>query len=131
MAYNTNMAAAARRHLDAGERLYNTPRNDIAGYLFGVAAECAFKQMMINSGMRPSDTRRDDPFFAHFQELKTLVRDLAQGRLQSELKRYAENSKFLQYWDVSMRYSDGRGVKATWVDRWRADARDIIGMIDL
>lgn len=127
------MASAARRHLEAGEQLNGTARKDVAGYLFGIAAECALKQMMLNSGMRPKprEQRREDPFFAHFEELRTMVRDNASGRLHTELRRYAENSGFLQYWDVAMRYSDGRAIRTTWIDRWHNDARDIMGAMDL
>lgn len=131
MAYNSNMRASARRHLDAAEQLHGTSRNDVAGYLFGIAAECALKQMMLNSGMRPNGNRRDDPFFLHFQELKTVLRDQVYGRLHTELRRYAEDSRFLQYWDVTMRYSDGRDVEPAWVSRWRENAKDILGAMDL
>src|ERR1700694_1375541 len=102
--YNQSMRAAAHRHLEAGDTLKGTNRKDVAGYLFGLAAECALKQMMIASGMRPlvEANRRDDPFYAHFEELKTLLRDNAYGRLVTELRRYAEKTAFMQFWDVSM-----------------------------
>lgn len=127
------MASSARRHLEAGEQLKATARKDVAGYLFGIAAECALKQMMLNSGMRPKERahRRQDPFFAHFEELKAMVRDHAHGRLHTELRRYAENGRFLQHWDVTMRYSDGRDIRPAWIDRWHEDARDIMGAMDL
>lgn len=66
------MRRAAFRHLQAAEMLANTDRRDVAGYLFGIAAECALKHMMASSGMRPlpESQRRDDPFYAHFEELK-------------------------------------------------------------
>lgn len=130
--YKTNMRAAAFRHLEAGEHLKSTKRKDVAGYLFGLAAECALKHMMRASGMRPlpDSERRRDPFFAHFEELKTLLRDAAGGRLATELRRYAESSSFLQHWDVSMRYSDGRTVREVWIERWHKNAKDIVSAID-
>lgn len=52
--YASDMRRTAYRHLAAAEHLYtSTDRQDVAGYLFGIAAECAFKQIMIDSGMRP------------------------------------------------------------------------------
>lgn len=77
--YPQDMRKAAYRHLEAGAHLNGTSRKDVAGYLFGLAAECALKQMMIASGMKPLSERdrRQDPFFAHFEELKTMVRDRA------------------------------------------------------
>ena len=131
--YNRDMRIAAYRHLAAAERLCTTDRKDIAGYLFGIAAECALKQIMIASGMRPlaESERRDDPFYAHFEELKSMLRDTATGRLRTELRRYAENSAFMQHWDVSMRYSHGRDVRSEWVDQWQKDARDVTGAMDM
>lgn len=130
--YDKDMASSARRHLRAGEHLINTERKDVAGYLFGVAAECAIKQMMIASGMQPlpNEKRRDDPFFAHFEQLKTLLRDSAYGRLRAELRRYAENTAFMQHWDTDMRYSHGKDISSAWVDHWYGDAKDVIGAMD-
>jgi hypothetical protein len=130
--FRQDLRAAAYRHLEAAIHLHGTNRHDVAGYLFGLAAECALKQMMVSSGMRPlpEAERRDDPFFAHFELLKRMLRDTAHGRLKTELRRYSENSSFMQHWDVSMRYSDGKEIKTAWVDRWRRDAKDVIGAMD-
>lgn len=131
-AYASDMRQSARRHLEAGERLYQSARNDVAGYIFGIAAECAFKQLMLASGMRPlpPDRRRDDPFFAHFEELKALALDRATGRLSMEIRRFAEAPGFMQHWDVSMRYSHGRDIDPRWIDRWHDNARDIIAKME-
>jgi len=132
--YARDMGAAARRHLEAGEYLLerNPPRGDVAGYLFGLAAECALKQMMLAANMRrlPDADRKNDPFFAHFQELKTLLLDRASGRLASRLNGYASDSRFMQYWDIRMRYSDGKGIKVEWIKRWHGSARDVVGAMD-
>lgn len=47
----------------------------VAGYLFGLAGELAIKQIMIESGMRPKTPKgqRDDPIYAHFPTLRTLL----------------------------------------------------------
>lgn len=127
--YVSNMRAAAFRHLEAGTKLSDSTRRDVAGYLFGLAAECALKQIMLDSGMRPSEPRSEDPFYAHFEELKRLVRDNAKGRRSDELRRYAEKSSFMQHWDVTMRYSDGREIRDEWITRWHEDAKNITGVI--
>jgi hypothetical protein len=128
MAYRRDFAASARRHLRAAE-LLDTGRRDVAGYLFGIAAECALKEMMRDSGMRPLEQsqRRDDPFYAHFEALKTLLRDRIQGRRAGELRRYAEDSSFMQNWDTDMRYAPSSDIVHAWVDRWREQARLIVG----
>jgi HEPN domain-containing protein len=130
--YQQDLKKAAYRHLEAGEILFGTNRNDVAGYLFGLAAECALKHLMILSGMRPlpENQRRDDPYFAHFESLKTLLRNTASGRRAGELRRYAETTSFMQQWDVSMRYSHGRDIRPEWVIRWRSDAKSVVSAMD-
>lgn len=131
MDYTKDMKKAAHRHFQAANDL---PPNHakIAGYLYGIAAECAIKAAMINSGMRPRpvDERRDDPFYAHFETLKTLLRDTVSGRLSTELRRYADNTSFMQYWDTSMRYSDGSQIDSRWVARWRENALQAMNAMD-
>ncbi|MBF0306831.1 MAG: hypothetical protein HQL41_14395, partial [Alphaproteobacteria bacterium] len=100
------------------------------GYLFGVAAECALKHIMFDSGMRPSGVRRDDPFFAHFEELKTLLRDTAAGRRASELLRYANDQGLMQHWDTDMRYSHGNDIESKWIEKWRGHAKDLVERMD-
>jgi hypothetical protein len=130
--FQNNMRASAYRHLEAARTLHRTNRNDVAGYLFGLAAECALKHMMLSSGMRPlpETSRRNDPFYAHFEPLKRMLRYAASGRLKTELRRFSEKASFMQYWDITMRYSDGKEVDPKWVDRWKQDAKDVIGAMD-
>jgi hypothetical protein len=130
--YSQDLRAAAFRHLDAATKLNGLDRKDVGGYLLGIAAECALKQMMITSGMRPlsEENRRDDPFYAHFEGLKTMLRDNAFGRLATELRRYAEKTSFMQFWDTSMRYSYGKDIKPEWIERWHKDAKDVVGAMD-
>lgn len=130
--FQQDLKKAAYQHLEAGEKLFGTNRSDVAGYLFGLAAECALKHLMTLSGMRPlpENQKRDDPYFAHFETLKTLLRNTASGRRAGELRRYAEAPSFMQQWDTSMRYSNGRDIRPDWVSRWRSDARDVINAMD-
>lgn len=132
MDYNKNMRTAANRHFEAAEQLVGGHRKDVAGYLYGISAECAIKEIMLRSGMRPLDARdrRDDPFYAHFEVLKTLLRDGAYGRLATVLNRMAQDNAFMQCWDTSMRYSDGREIDERRVKRWRADAQLAISAMD-
>lgn len=124
MDYAINMQRAANRHFQAAEALAGHTHRRVAGYLYGIAAECAIKVAMTESGMRPRDIgdRRGDPFYAHFETLKTLLRDTASGRHAAKLRRYSENSSFMQYWDTSMRYSDGTQIQDDWVVAWREGA---------
>ncbi len=99
-------------------------RPDVAGYLYGLAAECALKQIMRYSGLRPLplEQRRDDPFYAHFPELKTLLRDHSHGRRAGDLRKYAEDGQLMNEWDTSMRYAPGNEILPRHVARWKQQA---------
>lgn len=132
MAYSTDFSKAARRHLDAAGRLDAAEparvMRSVAGYLFGIAAECALKQMMRDSGMRPlaDEERRNDPFWAHFPEIKTLLRDRIYGRRAGELRRFVEDGSFMNHWDVRMRYAPAADISAEHIDRWRQQAAEVV-----
>jgi len=65
MAFIPKMPEAARRDLQAAEQLDAGPRRDVAGYLYGIAAECAIKEM-IKPIRVPLEHDKDAIFYAHF-----------------------------------------------------------------
>jgi hypothetical protein len=134
MAYSQDMRKAALRHLKAAQILYE--RNGageqpgcmaVAGYLFGLAGELAVKELMRDSGMTPLPhaKRRDDPFFAHFPVLKTML-STAEGRRAGELRKFSEDAGLFQNWDVAMRYAPTRDIGANWVATWKVSAERLI-----
>lgn len=138
MAYSQDLAASARRHLAAADQLDNQRaqpahrRRDVAGYLYGVAGECALKQIMRESGIRPRPAaeRRDDPFYAHFPVLKTMLRDKIQGRRAGDLRQFAEDDGLMNEWDTDMRYAPGRDILPALVDRWRQHAHALVDAME-
>lgn len=126
MNYGHDMRVAATRNFAAANILKGTHRKDVAGYLFGIAAECAVKQIMLSINIRPSANKQGDPFYAHFEELKTLLRDRLHGRAAARLGLLINDNRYMQYWDVTMRYAHGNEIKDEWVDRWHADAQKAI-----
>jgi hypothetical protein len=131
MVFATDMPTAARRHLQAAEKLSGGHRRDVAGYLYGIAAECAIKAMMIEAGFRPSSdsARRDDPFYEHFPKLRTMLRDALQGRRGTPLINFIENDRFMNQWSTRMRYSHGRDIQDQWISSWAAQARQAVASI--
>ena len=134
MAYSRDMRKAAHRHLRAAQILHgqigagDQPGcKAVAGYLFGLAGELAVKELMRDSGMHtlPQAERRDDPFFAHFPELKTML-STAKGRRSEELRKLSEDSSLFQDWDIAMRYAPTKEIKANCVDRWKISAELLI-----
>jgi hypothetical protein len=140
MAYGQDLAGSARRHFTAADRLYDDDRparspgsKAVAGYLYGLAGELALKHMMKDSGMRPLEDsqRRDDPFYAHFPQLKTLLRDSALGRRHAELLGHATKNELFQDWHTNMRYAPTTDVQQTWTTLWRDQAKALVDSMDL
>ena len=129
MAFIIDMATAARRNLDAAIRLEADRKDMVAGYLFGIAAECALKAMMANLYLPIPKDRIDDPRYAHFPELLVLLRDQMSGRQSAILNRYIQDQRFLQGWSIRIRYSDGRSLSAAQLKSWSQQARDIVGLV--
>ncbi len=130
MAFNVDFPAAARRHLEAAE-IVLVRKRDVAGYLFGIAAECAIKAMMLDANIRPKGQalRRDDPFYAHFPELRTMLGEMQLGRRAKPLMDYIENDSFMNNWSTDMRYSSGREIQEHWVHAWAEQARQAVASI--
>lgn len=125
MAFTPNLPAAAHRHLAAADQLDASARRDVAGYLYGIAAECAVKAMMENIPL----ARSQEAFYAHFPELRTLLRDRLQGRSARPLSAFISDDRFLNNWHVSMRYADGQQILAQWVTAWREQARRAVNAV--
>lgn len=132
MSCRPDLPAAARRHLAAADALalLNQGRfRPAAGYLYGIAAECAIKAMMREVGLVPQGPRREDPFYAHFPELRTMVRDRMASRRGGTLLRVIGDQAFMHHWDTDMRYCNASEIQDTWVDDWQTQARNVVAAI--
>jgi hypothetical protein len=125
MAFLRDLCAAANRHLDAATLLDAGPHRGVAGYLFGIAAECAVKRLMPVAGIR-----NNDAFYKHFPELRTILRDVMERRSAKTLARFINDDAFMNNWDVTMRYAAAREVRPEWVARWASQARDVVGVMN-
>lgn len=130
--YSTDLAKSARRHLATAiyldEEESQGRHGAIAGYLFGIAAECAIKEIMRDSGMRPlpPEQHREDPFYAHLPQLKTMLRNSAHGRRAGELRQWSDDNSFMREWDTDMRYAPAKDIERTDVVRWRSHAELVL-----
>jgi hypothetical protein len=134
MVYSQDIRKAAHRHLRAAQVLYDRDGpgeqpgcQGVAGYLFGLAGELAIKELMRDSGMNPlgPTERRDDPFFAHFPELKTML-STARGRRAGELRTFSEDPQLFRNWDIAMRYAPTRDINPNWVETWKISAELLV-----
>lgn len=125
MAYSLDLQVAASRHYEDARLLKDSKRYDNAGYHFGLAAECAIKQKLLNCG-----TRSNDPaIWKHWPELKELAIIALNGRQAAPARMLVERGSFMQRWHIAMRYSDNGDVDQTQADRWQEDANEAIGLI--
>lgn len=122
MTFQQKMSKAAHRNREAADRLESGPRRDVAGYLYGISAECAVKEMVRTVPLLPGISR-DQIYYAHFPELRSLVREAIQGRSGQPLMKLVGNDDFMNQWHISMRYAESSQILDTWVDRWRDQAR--------
>ena len=132
MAYSQDFRKSALRHLKAAQVLHGRVGSGdqpgcqaVAGYLFGLAGELAVKEIMRNSGIKPAANRRDDPFFAHFPALKTML-STAEGLRSGELRKVSEDTSLFQHWDTDMRYAPTKDIDVRWVEAWKASAERLI-----
>ncbi|MBK9263275.1 MAG: hypothetical protein IPM54_26165 [Polyangiaceae bacterium] len=122
-----NLTKAAYRHLEAAELLMADPaqRKDVAGYLYGIAAECAIKAMVVPLKLLP-DVKHEIQY-EHFPKLRTLLRDALGGRRAKPLTVFVFDDAFMNNWHVSMRYADAAQIRDTWIGVWQKQAKDAVG----
>jgi hypothetical protein len=138
MIYKKDLSTSAKRHLEAAVQLTrmrcpgSQPGcNAVAGYLFGLAGELALKEMMRASGLKPNGPRQDDPFYAHFPVLKTLLGSVIYGRRAGQLRKFADSPSLFQNWATNMRYAPTSDIKIAWVKVWHINAKELVEAMDL
>lgn len=119
--FTSNMTKAAHRNWAAAERLRNAeaPDRTTAGYLYGIAAECAIKALYRDISWTTDS--RDGPVYAHFPILKDKLRDAISGRGAARLARFTDQH-YMEGWAIDIRYSDGTRPDAATLERWRDHA---------
>ena len=78
----------------------------------------------------PPNERRDDPYYAHFPELKAMLLESVRGRRSGELRKYAEDSSLMNEWHTDMRYAPSKDIKSHLVERWRDAASRLVNAMD-
>lgn len=126
---------SARRHLRAAEELHTIASagtqpgcRAVAGYLFGLAGELAVKQMMQEAGIQKlaSEHRRQDPYFAHFPQLKTLLNYQLCGRRSGPLAAVVQSDSLFDRWSTEMRYNRTQDINDNDVSSWRTTATHLV-----
>lgn len=109
-----NYRDASNRHFADGEVLHNAKRHPNADQLYGFAAECSLKAVMVGLGMQVTNkgAPRDSAHKVHMPELWMAFQSFAEGRLAS---RYLEPLSHLNPfgdWTVDQRYWLSNAISA-------------------
>jgi hypothetical protein len=129
MAYRIDFSASAKRHWLDAEMLLKSKRAQCAGYHYGYAAECVLKSVLYIHHLPRREDRRNDPYWAHFPELRTLLIRDGRGRLPQKLYQLIAQASFTQYWDTDIRYATDHAVDEDRANLWRKQAETIFGII--
>jgi len=136
---------AARRHLTDAETLFNQGRSANAGQLYGFAAECGLKAMLLACGVAPSadggipgehpaKPGKSHPLRQHMPYL--IGRIAAHGQLipdgpqATKYMATMPNLGCFTNWSVDHRYWNDAALPLTFVPNWRSAAQQVSTMLD-
>jgi hypothetical protein len=125
MSYEPDMSAAANRHYEDASHLLLSKRFSNAGYHFGLSAECAIKQKLLNIGVMQTDKS----YWIHFPQLLQAAALAASSRSAGALNTLLGQKDFMTNWDVKMRYSTNNAITKTKVEKWKKEANQALGLL--
>jgi len=130
---------AANRHYRDGEYLLQDKRHPNAGQLFGFAAECGIKALLVTFGYPTDpatgdmektcdfapDLRRHINILASGDQLRVFL----EGRAGSACLARLESIKDFSDWDISHRYRADDKIPLS-CEKWRDAAKEVVFMLD-
>ena len=118
---------AARRHFDDAELLLNQTRQANAGHLYGFAAECGVKALLVRKGY-PSDPvsgeiteKKSKKFRVHIHELNeniNMIYTFLDGRGAAKYLAMIPSIGFFSDWKTDHRYYIESALPPS-VSKWR------------
>lgn len=137
-----NYAESARRHFHDAGVLRSGGCTANAGQLFGIAAECGIKAVLVASkvsiDMEGSIDRlpgvRGMGFRAHWPQLGQMLTDLAgyipDSRMASGYLSLMPNLAHFNNWLIDHRYWRDAALPLTSVDDWKSAATEVMAALD-
>ncbi len=121
------MRKSANQHYEAARTLHDRQQKAVAAYLFGLAAECAVKAIMVNSRI-PGHADRESAYYAHFPDLRHQLHDVLAGRKNFNELKFATKDDFFADWHISIRYAESGHILGLLnrYDRWFENAKTAI-----
>jgi hypothetical protein len=124
-----NFKIAAKRHYNDAEYLKQAGRKANAGQLFGLAAECGIKAVMIQVLNKPNPRKHLHNGLLEHRFLDLLYSDLGQGRTSNYLA-IIPNIQSFSNWSIDHRYWDDAAVPDSLED-WRSASTEVMKMLDV
>ncbi len=140
-----NYEQAARRHLTDAETLFNQGRMPNAGQLYGFAAECGLKAMLLACGVapdtdggipaiHPTKPKKGHPLRQHMPILTDRIANHGQlipdGLQATMYMSLMPNLGQFDDWSVDHRYCSDAATPETSVAQWRHAAKEVATMLD-
>ena len=135
MTKRVDFSGAGRRHYQDAELLMSNNRIPNAGHLFGFAAECGIKALLVSHGLSTDPTTGDlvetrpYKYKTHVDALINNVQTFSGSPGYSKYVGMMPNLKAFSNWDTSHRYYDESSIPAFLAD-WRTAAEEVIRMLD-
>lgn len=126
---------AGKRHFNDAELLQDHARNAAAGQLFGFAAECGIKSLLVWNGY-PTDPASGEivekKFRKHIHELVKNIDQLhayLNGRDAAKYLAMIPSINDFSDWKTDHRYYTDSALPSS-LAKWRKASREIMGMLD-
>jgi hypothetical protein len=126
----TDFKDAARRHWEDAELLGSHNRWPNADHLYGFAAECALKAVMVGLGMQLGpDGKPPKPYAVHIHQLWDQFLIFANGKSQAGYAAMLQPSNPFKTWHESQRYGDSTGIGSADANAHRSGASQALGVL--
>jgi hypothetical protein len=127
---STAFEEAAQRHWDDAELLSDHHRWPNADHLYGFAAECALKAVMVGLGMQLGPTGKPPkPYAVHIHQLWDQFLTFASGQGQARYAAMMQQSNPFSAWHESQRYWDSTTIGPADAQAHRAGAFQALGVL--
>lgn len=135
MAEKVDFHGASRRHYRDAELLMNSKRIPNAGHLFGFAAECGIKALLVAYGLE-TDSRTGDimetrpyKYKTHVNTLINNVQTFPGSRQYSKYLGMMPNMKAFSDWNAGHRYWNESAIPPS-CSGWHHAAKEVLQMLD-
>jgi hypothetical protein len=136
MTGNVDFQGASKRHYQDAELLMTNKRISNAGHLFGFAAECGIKALLVAYGLTTDpntgdiiESKKPYRYRKHINILINNVQTFSGSRPYSKYLGMMPNLKSFADWDTGHRYWNEADIPPSH-SRWGVAAKEVTQMLD-